>query len=224
MSDVIINSTHSLDSQERISAVAKSIAELKQRAYANAPTCGRVRLDWVTVAQAAEVFRISKRFLSTWASQGQIQSIKGESVNSHRLVHIDNILTYLQDRLLESPCVYVPSAAPSLSSDSDTSAVAIDRGQLYSNIIAHSDEEDSGSEPASPVIIRSESRKKAIKPVWKFKLKQLHNAKHPVEDLESVAADHDQLPSGKVEQLAALQSTTSASMTEQTTENRMNDS
>jgi hypothetical protein len=214
MSDVIINSTHSLDSQERISAVAKSIAELKQRAYANAPTCGRVRLDWVTVAQAAEVFRISKRFLSTWASQGQIQSIKGESINSHRLVHIDDILRYLEDRLLESPCV---QSAPPLS-DSDTLAI-----QQWSNIISHDDgesDEDSGSDPASddrPRPVRSEPRHinninkaSASASKWIFKLKQPHPT-NTVQAKVNTADDH----------LAALETDQQQSTIEPVTE--MND-
>jgi hypothetical protein len=51
------------------------------------------------VSVAADVFRISKRVLSTWTTQGLIASIKGEGANSHRLVHIDNILAHMERQL-----------------------------------------------------------------------------------------------------------------------------
>ena len=51
------------------------------------------------MSQAARTFRISQRTLSYWASQGLIASIKGEGANSHRLLHIENILAFIGDQL-----------------------------------------------------------------------------------------------------------------------------
>jgi hypothetical protein len=55
--------------------------------------------EWMTISQAADTFRMSKRVISMWATQGLIASIKGDSVNSHRLVHIDGILVHMQQQL-----------------------------------------------------------------------------------------------------------------------------
>jgi hypothetical protein len=172
-------------------AVERAIAELKQRAYANAPKCGHVRLDWITVAQAVETFHISKRFLSTLATQGHIQSIKGDSVNCHRLVHIDSILRYLGDRLRESPSS-MPPAEPQ-------------QHVQQSNIICHSDD-SSDSEPASPdhevadehrnhVVERNKASK------WVFKLKQ-PNAVHLPLPMESRDSVNRLMPPSSMKELA----------------------
>lgn len=75
------------------------ITELFEEAHANAPLCGGVRLQWMTIAQAAATVRISKTVLSSWATRGYIASVKGNSkgANGHRLVHLDNILHFLAE-------------------------------------------------------------------------------------------------------------------------------
>ena len=92
------------DSDEIAAEIDSAISELRRRAYQNAPKCtGRNThhhvQEWFTVSVAADVFRISKRILSTWTTQGLIASIKGEGANSHRLVHIDNILAHMERQL-----------------------------------------------------------------------------------------------------------------------------
>lgn len=91
------------DPDEIVAEIDSAMAELRRRAYKNAPRCsGRNShhvQEWITVSQGADVFRMSKRILSTWTKQGLIPSIKGESVNSHRLVHIDGILAHMQRQL-----------------------------------------------------------------------------------------------------------------------------
>jgi hypothetical protein len=175
MSNALINSTPANSAAVRAdhsTVVAKTIAELKQRAYANAPTCGRVRLDWMTVAQAVETFHISKRFLSSLATQGQIQTIKSGGVNSHRLVHIDDILRYLGDRLRESPCMTSLAGNAATSSDMYTAPA-----EQYSSIIMHSSissDESSDSEPASPA--RAAASRNGASSKWVFKLAQQSNA------------------------------------------------
>ena len=86
--------------------IGSAMAELRQRAYHNAPRCGGRNshnvLEWMTISQAVDTFRISKRTLSTWATHGFIPSIKGDAVNSHRLVHIDGILAHMQSLLLSA--------------------------------------------------------------------------------------------------------------------------
>jgi len=54
------------------------------------------------ISDAAATFRMNRRTLSMWASRGLIASLKGEGANSHRLVHIDNILAYMEDQLREA--------------------------------------------------------------------------------------------------------------------------
>ncbi len=80
-----------------------AVSELKKRAYKNAPRCaGRnshLVQEWMTLSQASETFRMSKRTLCTWVNQGLIASLKGEGTNSRRLVHIDNILAHMEDQL-----------------------------------------------------------------------------------------------------------------------------
>ena len=92
------------DPDEIAAEIDGAISELRRRAYLNAPRCtGRNThhhvQEWFTVSVAADVFRISKRILSTWTTQGLIASIKGESANSHRLVHIDNVLSHIEKQL-----------------------------------------------------------------------------------------------------------------------------
>lgn len=83
--------------------IDSAVSELRRRAYLNAPRCAGRNAhhvqEWFTVSVAADVFRISKRILSTWTTQGLIASIKGEGANSHRLVHIDNVLGFLERQL-----------------------------------------------------------------------------------------------------------------------------
>ena len=86
------------------SAAVVAETELRRRAYQNAPRCtgqnAHIVQEWMTISQAADTFRMSKRVLSAWASQNLIFSIKGgDSVNSHRIVHIDNILALMEDQL-----------------------------------------------------------------------------------------------------------------------------
>ena len=91
------------DPDEITAEIDGAISELRRRAYLNAPRCtGRNThhvQEWMTVSVAADVFRISKRILSTWTTQGLIASIKGEGANSHRLVHIDNVLSHIEKQL-----------------------------------------------------------------------------------------------------------------------------
>ena len=92
------------DPDEIAAEIDGAISELRRRAYLNAPRCtGRNThhhvQEWFTVSVAADVFRISKRILSTWTTQGLIASIKGEGANSHRLVHIDNVLSHIEKQL-----------------------------------------------------------------------------------------------------------------------------
>ena len=115
--------------------IAAAVAELRRRAYENAPRCGRRNahsdyvLEWMTLSQAADAFRISRRCLSSWATQGLIPSIKGESMNSHRLVHIDAILVYLQQQLRiakEASLRVSQDADDSPGSDNDSDRAADD--------------------------------------------------------------------------------------------------
>ena len=80
-------------------AQSPGIAEIFAMAHANAPRCGKVQLEWMTIAQAAAAVRISKNVLSSWATRGYIASVKGGGSNDHRLVHLDNILHFLADSI-----------------------------------------------------------------------------------------------------------------------------
>lgn len=83
--------------------IDSAVSELRQRAYQNAPRCGGRNAhhvqEWMTISQAADTFRMSKSVISIWTKIGVIPSIKGDSVNSHRLVHIDGILAHMQQQL-----------------------------------------------------------------------------------------------------------------------------
>jgi hypothetical protein len=91
------------DLDEITAEIDSAVSELRRRAYQNAPRCGGRNAhhvqEWISISQAASTFRMSKRVLSMWATQGLIASIKGDSVNSHRLVHIDGILAHMQQQL-----------------------------------------------------------------------------------------------------------------------------
>lgn len=53
----------------------------------------------MTIAQAAKSLRISC-LVSNWTTRGYIATVKGPGTNNHRLVHLDNILVWMQDRIL----------------------------------------------------------------------------------------------------------------------------
>ena len=81
---------------EAATSLSQSIREhLLAEAYENAPLCGKVRLKWMTISQAATTLKISKSVLSTWATRGYIASVKGNGANDHRLVHIEDIVNFL---------------------------------------------------------------------------------------------------------------------------------
>jgi hypothetical protein len=75
------------------------IAELFALAHARAPRVGDMQLEWITLSQASQTFRMSKAVLANWATRGYIASVKGDGANAHRLVHIDNVLHYMADSI-----------------------------------------------------------------------------------------------------------------------------
>lgn len=105
--------------------INSAMAELRRRAYENAPRCGgrhaHLVQEWLSVTEAACTFRLSKRVLSAWIKEGLVASFKGQSVNSHRLVHIDSILVYLQQQLQISKeaSLRVPQNAEDMPASSD---------------------------------------------------------------------------------------------------------
>jgi len=106
--------------------IDSAVAELRRRAYENAPRCGgrnaHLVQEWLSVTEAASTFRLSKRVLSAWIKEGLVASFKGQStVNSHRLVHIDSILVYLQQQLQISKeaSLRVPQGVEDMPASSD---------------------------------------------------------------------------------------------------------
>lgn len=75
------------------------IAELFALTHARAPRVGDMQLDWITLSQASQTFRMSKAVLANWATRGYIASVKGDGANAHRLVHVDNVLHYMADSI-----------------------------------------------------------------------------------------------------------------------------
>lgn len=67
----------------------------------NAPRCDGVPLQWMTIAQAARTLGIHKSVIANWATRGYIATVKGMSNNAHRLVHLDNILIFMQESILQ---------------------------------------------------------------------------------------------------------------------------
>lgn len=65
--------------------------DLYQAARRNAPRCGDIPLQWMTIAEAALTLRMSKAVLANWATRGYIATIKTAGHSAHRLVHLDNI-------------------------------------------------------------------------------------------------------------------------------------
>ena len=94
----------SFDPEDERSMEAASLdgrlIELYQAARDNAPHCGGVPLSWMTIQQAAQTLRIHKSVLSNWATRGYIATVKGPGTNQHRLVHLDNILVFMQECIL----------------------------------------------------------------------------------------------------------------------------
>ena len=112
--------------------IDSAVAELRRRAYKNAPRCGGRNAhmqEWMTISQAADTFRMSKRTVSTWAKEGLVASIKGDAINSHRLVHIDSILAHMQQQLQvakEASLRVSQDADDSPGSDNDSNSAADD--------------------------------------------------------------------------------------------------
>jgi len=80
--------------------------QLYEAAHSNAPRCGNTSLQWMTIAQASETLRMPKTVVSSWASKGNIVTIKAGGHNAHRLVHLDNILAFMQDVMLRESDEY----------------------------------------------------------------------------------------------------------------------
>ena len=110
--------------------IDRAVEELRRRAYKNAPRCGGRNAhvqEWMTISQAADTFRMSKRVVSTWAKEGLVASIKGDAINSHRLVHIDGILAHMQQQLQvakEASLRASQDADDSPGSDNDSNSAA----------------------------------------------------------------------------------------------------
>ncbi len=129
-----------------VAEIDSAIAELRRRAYQNAPRCAGQYThhvqEWMTISQAADAFRISKRILSTWATQGLIASMKGQGANSHRLVHIDGILAHMQQQLHIAKEASLRVSEE--SDDNDTPAAEDDSNGLM---------QDTSPRTSSPIIV-----------------------------------------------------------------------
>jgi len=119
------------DPADIVAEIDSAMAELRRRAYQNAPRCtGRNTQhvqEWMSVSAAADTFRISKRIVSTWTTQGLIASLKGEGTNCHRLVHIENILSHMERQL------YTAKEASLRVSDDDNKEPATDNDDSESD-------------------------------------------------------------------------------------------
>jgi len=77
--------------------------DLFQAAHNRAPRCGpegnEPRL-WLTVSEASSVLSISKAVISNWATRGYVATIKSGGHNSHRLLHLNTILSFMQESML----------------------------------------------------------------------------------------------------------------------------
>ena len=88
------------NSESKPSSVDPRFRELYEAARRNAPRCGDVVQEWLSIAEAARTLRMSKAVLSNWVSRGYVASIKTAGHNTHRLVHLDNILAFMQETIL----------------------------------------------------------------------------------------------------------------------------
>jgi hypothetical protein len=80
----------------------EGLMDLFTAARRNAPRCGDIPLQWMTIAQAAATLCIHKAVLSNWSNRGYIATIKSPGSNNHRLVHLDNILVFMHECIMRS--------------------------------------------------------------------------------------------------------------------------
>ena len=77
--------------------------DLFQAAHNRAPRCGpegnEPRL-WLTISEASSVLSISKAVISNWATRGYIATIKSGGHSSHRILHLNTILSFMQESML----------------------------------------------------------------------------------------------------------------------------
>ena len=90
--------------------------DLFQAAHNRAPRCGpegnEPRL-WLTVSEASSVLSISKAVISNWATRGYIATIKSGGHNCHRLLHLNTILSFMQESMLrDGPEQEAPAHTP----------------------------------------------------------------------------------------------------------------
>ena len=95
-----LNSTIRSESDSKPSSVDPRFRELYEAAHRNAPRCGEVVQEWLTIAEAARTLRMSKAVLANWVSRGYVASIKTAGHNSHRLIQLDNTLSFMQESML----------------------------------------------------------------------------------------------------------------------------
>jgi len=87
-------------SDSKPSSVDPRFRELYEAAHRNAPRCGNVVQEWLTIAEAARTLRMSKVVLANWVSRGYVASIKTAGHNSRRLIQLDNTLSFMQESML----------------------------------------------------------------------------------------------------------------------------
>ena len=95
-----LNSAVRSETDGKPSSVDPRFRELYEAAHRNAPRCGDVVQEWLTIAEAARTLRMSKAVLANWVSRGYVASIKTAGHNSHRLIQLDNTLCFMQESIL----------------------------------------------------------------------------------------------------------------------------
>lgn len=80
-------------------------ADLYYAARARAPRagCGTAPLQWMTLSQMADTLQISRSVLASWADKRYIAVVRpDDSVNTPRLVHLENVLSFLRECVVRS--------------------------------------------------------------------------------------------------------------------------
>lgn len=94
------------------------LIEFYHAAHDNAPRgADGEPLQWMSIRQASLTFRLPQAVVANWANRGYIATLKGPASNAHRLVHLSNILAFMQECILRDVEDEIPEMQDEMNSN-----------------------------------------------------------------------------------------------------------
>ena len=87
------------DPSDQLNEKDSYIRQLTAEAMKHAPMCDGVPCRWMSIAQAARCLAVHKNVISSWARRGRLAVLKGDGLSEHRLVHVEQIVVYMVERI-----------------------------------------------------------------------------------------------------------------------------